>query len=208
MRILLATEGPSDEVVAQHLLEHVLGQVTVERKRFPARGFPIVYRLIGEFVRAGHFGHFDLLVLHFDLDNTLPDDFTNVSQSPRWNEIQSRIDETLTKLPTAHRNVELKIALMTPCKATEAWLAWGREDDKGRKWERKDHHTLKRQLFGEPPRRLVEKARVLVSELTNQMEANDDWPATLRWFVDELAKHQHPNPTAENDRSAREGDRE
>ena len=52
------------------------------------------------------------------------------------------------------------MALMTPSQATEAWLSWGREDESGEKWERKDRHNLKRRLFGNP----------LVPELIAQME--------------------------------------
>ena len=55
---------------------------------------------------------------------------------------------------------------MTPSQATEAWLSWGREDEAGR-----------------PPRGTVAKAETLTTELIAQMEANDDWPMTLRWFV-------------------------
>ena len=31
------------------------------------------------------------------------------------------------------------------------------------------------------------EAETLATELVAQMEANDDWPVTLRWFVEELA---------------------
>ena len=41
-------------------------------------------------------------------------------------------------------------------------------------------------LFGNPPRGMVAKAETLATELIAQMEANDDWPMTLRWFVNEL----------------------
>ena len=75
---------------------------------------------------------------------------------------------------------------MTPSQATEAWLSWGREDEAGRQWEHKDRHDLKRNLFGNPPRGMVAKAETLATELIAQMEANDGWPVTLRWFVDEL----------------------
>ena len=75
---------------------------------------------------------------------------------------------------------------MTPSQATDAWLSWGREDEAGRLWEHRDRHDLKRKLFGNPPRGMVAKAETLATELIAQMEANDDWPMTLRWFVEEL----------------------
>jgi hypothetical protein len=188
MRILLATEGPSDEVVAEQLIRNDLGAVSIDRKRFPARGFSVVERLIDVFVRAGQFGHYDLLVVHFDLDDTLPRNFTSLSQSKRWTGIQTRIIDTLASLPSANRLIPLKTLLMTPCRATEAWLAWGREGGSGRTWENADRRDLKRRLFGDPPRQLVEKSHVLASELIAQMGGNEDWPMTLKTFVDDLRK--------------------
>ena len=186
MRILLATEGGSDDVVAQRLIERFLGNVTIQQKRLPARSVNVIQRLAGDFVRAAYFGHYDMLVVHFDLDDTLPDRFTSADQSDRWHGITSRIKTTLTILPEAHRGNELKIVLMTPTQATEAWLSWGRENESGPKWERKDRHDLKQKLFGNPPRNIIEKAKLLTSDLIAQMQANDDWPVTLRWFVDKL----------------------
>ena len=75
---------------------------------------------------------------------------------------------------------------MSPSQATEAWLTWGRENEAGRLWEHRDRHHLKRKLFGNPPRGMVAKAEILTDELIAQMEANGDWPVTLRWFVEEL----------------------
>ena len=88
--------------------------------------------------------------------------------------------------PRSTSTAELQTVLMTPSQATEAWLSWGREDEAGRLWEHKDRHDLKRKLFGNPPRGTVAKAETLTTELIAQMEANDDWPMTLRWFVNEL----------------------
>ena len=75
---------------------------------------------------------------------------------------------------------------MTPSQATEAWLSWGREDEAGR-----------------PPRGTVAKAETLTTELIAQMEANDDWPMTLRWFVNELTMRKG---SEENDRGWRRSD--
>ena len=88
--------------------------------------------------------------------------------------------------PRSTSNRRLQTVLMTPSQATEAWLSWGREDEAGRLWEHRDRHDLKRKLFGNPPRAMVAKAETLATELIAQMEANDDRPVTLRWFVDEL----------------------
>jgi hypothetical protein len=187
VRILLATEGGSDEVVAHRLIDRYLGNnVTIQRKRMPGRGVDVIQRVAADCTRAAYFGHFDILIVHFDMDDTLPGGFADATQSSRWNDIRSRITTTLASLPEAHRTSELKMALMTPSQATEAWLSWGREDESGRKWEHKNRHDLKRRLFGNPPRGVVAKSEALAPELIAQMEANDDWPRTLRWFVDEL----------------------
>ena len=76
MRILLATEGGSDEVVAARLIERYLGKhVTVQRKRMPGRGVEVIRSVASDCTRAAYFGHYDLLVVHFDMDDTLPADF-------------------------------------------------------------------------------------------------------------------------------------
>lgn len=187
MRILLAAEGGSDEVVARRLIERYFGKnVTIDRKGMPGRGVDAIRRVASDCMRAAHFGHYDLVVVHFDMDDTLPADFTDPAQSSRWNQIRSQMTTTLSSLREAYRTSELKMALMTPSQATEAWLSWGREDESGRRWEHRSRHDLKQKLFGNPPRGMVAKAEALAPELIAQMEANDDWPRTLRWFVDEL----------------------
>lgn len=186
MRILLAAEGRSDEEVARRLIRQYLGPNTIESKSLPARGLPVILRLVPDFVRAACSGHYDLLVVHFDMDDTLPDGFIRADQSKRWCDVKTRIDTTLASLTGAQRRGELKIVLMTPRQATEAWLSWGRKNESGLKWEGKDARDLKRALFGNPPRRVVGKTKRLACELIAQMHENDDWPVTLRWFVDEL----------------------
>ena len=186
MRVLLATEGRSDEVVAHRLIEQYLGNVTIQPKSLPSRGVDSIQRIAADCARAAYFGHFDLLVVHFDMDDSLPDGFHDAAQSSRWGQVRSRIATTLSRLPDAHRTVELQTVLMTPSQATEAWLSWGHENETGRLWEHRDRHHLKRKLFGNPPRGMVAKAELLTDELIAQMEANDDWPVTLRWFVEQL----------------------
>lgn len=101
--------------------------------------------------------------------------------------IKTRIDKTLADLTGAQRRDGLKIVLMTPRRAVEAWLSWGRKNESGRMWEGKHTRNLKRELFGNPPRRVVKKTERLALDLIAQMHENDDWPVTLRWFVDELS---------------------
>lgn len=127
-----------------------------------------------------------MLVVHFDMDDTLPDRFVLAEQSDRWIEISSRINTTLASLPEAHRSSQLKIVLMTPREATDAWLTWGLKDESGPKWEFKDRHQLKRDLYGDPPRGMKDRAAILADRLIVQMQQNEDWPVTLRWFFDEL----------------------
>ena len=124
-----------------------------------------------------------MLVVHFDMDDTLPDGFTYARQSTRWIDINLRIGNTLASLTHTSRSAKLKVVLMTPRRAVEAWLSWGRNNKSGRMWEGEDTRILKRQLFGNPPRRVPEKAGVYTRDLIAQMHKNDDWPVTLRWFV-------------------------
>lgn len=44
MRVLLATEGESDEVVAQSLLNSQFGEVSIHPKSIPGRGVDIILR--------------------------------------------------------------------------------------------------------------------------------------------------------------------
>lgn len=186
MRILLAAEGPSDEMVARCLIEHYLDQVEIVPKKLPGRGLPALRRFASDCVRAGHYGRYELLVVHFDMDDTLPDGATHPDQSSRWRDIMSRIDATLNNLLRGRLRIKLRVVLMTPKQATEAWLSWARDNESGRKRERMDRWALKRELFGDPPRSVVKKAQTLAGGLIGQMRENDDWPVTLRWFVDDL----------------------
>ncbi len=186
MRVLLATEGESDEIVAEALIRRIHADAAIEKKKFPARGFSVVRRLIDTLARAAYFGHYDLLVVHFDLDDTLSGDFHHVGESPRWATIKSEIEATVENLPSADREGPLATILMAPCQSTESWLIWGVEDENGEKWERFHRHKLKRRLFGDPPRGLMEKTRLIIDNLTIQMDGNSAWPRSLRSFVESL----------------------
>ena len=75
---------------------------------------------------------------------------------------------------------------MTPCQSTEAWLAWGLENDDGPAWEQRSRHELKPRLFGLPPRGLVKKSESFVEDLKRQMNGKEQWPLSLRHSVDSL----------------------
>jgi hypothetical protein len=186
MRILLATEGESDEIVAQRLLIRSFPAATIEPKRFPARGFPVVLRLLPQIVRGAYFGHYDLLVVHFDLDSSLSPPFREVNQSGRWQEIRSNIDMVLSQLKPIGRESPLHSCLMTPCQSTDAWLAWAEENGVGESWEEQSRHELKHKLFGNPPRQIRKKAEALAGKLIAQMSSNASWPKSLVNFVEGL----------------------
>lgn len=187
MRILLAAEGLSDEVVARRLIERYVDQVEIDPKKLSKRGLPAIQRLASDFVRAGYFGYYDLLVVHFDMDDTLADGSTHPSESDRWRAIKSTVDSTLDHLRRSPRpGGRVKVVLMTPKQATEAWLSWARDNESGRKREGMDRRALKRELFGNPPRSVVTEVQTLAISLIDQMQENDDWPVTLKWFVDDL----------------------
>lgn len=190
MRILLVTEGESDEPVAVRLIRHVFADASVLAKSLPARGIAVVARQVEIWVRAAYFGHFDLLVIHFDLDDSISANFHDVSESKRWQEIRAAVDKVLESLPRSVRVNDLCVALMSPCQSTEAWLAWGIEDKDGRGWEKAQRHTLKTKLFGDPPRGLIRKAEVMAEKLIGQMAVNEKWPQSLRNFMDHLRSGQ------------------
>jgi hypothetical protein len=56
---------------ADRLLRSVFADAEVHPKRFPSRGIDVVKRLLHVVIRAAHFGFYDLLLIHFDLDDTL-----------------------------------------------------------------------------------------------------------------------------------------
>jgi hypothetical protein len=183
MRILLATEGESDEIVAERLLRKVFPDSQIQPKRMPARGIAVVRKLLTDIVRAAHFGHFELLVVHFDLDDTWPEPCEHVEESERWLEIRKEVDNLVAQLRNIPgRASPLHTIFMAPAQSTDAWLRWALMDGDGRKWERKDRHTLKRELFGNPARKLVEKASVYADRLLVQMKECNQWPRSLSDF--------------------------
>lgn len=191
MRILLASEGESDEVVAHGLIKKANPDAEIVAKRFPARGIAVVQKLLPDTVRAAHFGFFDLLIVHFDLDDTLPAHSLSVRASSRWEAIDKAIPATLTTLKgwqQVSRTGPLRHLLMAPSQAMDNWLAWGQEGGNGRDWERKSRHDLKSKLYGKPPIGMIEKAMQYTPSFLQQMDNNTDWPLSLREFWDALSQ--------------------
>ena len=186
MRILLATEGESDEIVATRLIARLEPMAVVVCKKYAHRGYPAVRRSVATLVRAGHYQLYDALVIHFDLDDTLPDGYRRISESQRWQEVSDLATNTQNQLGEVPRNHPLQIVRMAPRESTEAWLAWGKHNEDGGQWERKNRHSLKRALFGDPPRGIIEKSRPLTESLLALMDNNDSWPPSLRCFVELL----------------------
>src|SRR5437763_1577693 len=126
MRVQLAAEGPSDEIYGTGLITPFCPGATVVCKSFPAPGFSIVERLAPMLPRAGHFGFYELLVVHFDIDDTLGGALVlDVVASPRWKKIDETIRGGLAGLPQSGRAATLQFALMAPCQSTDAWVTWG-----------------------------------------------------------------------------------
>ncbi len=186
IRILLAAEGESDEIIAESLIKLSWTQVEIVRKHFPARGIAMVRKTIPTLVKAAHFQGYDALVVHFDLDDTVPANFCNVNESPRWQEINGKITETISRLKDVHRERPVTWTLMTPAQATEAWLIWGRDNQDGTKWESMNRHLLKEKLFGQPPRKIVETTTELSPSLINQLGGESKRPRSLEQFLESL----------------------
>jgi len=186
MRILLAAEGESDEIVAEALIKLIYSKAEIVRKRFPARGIEMVRRSIPTLVKATHYQRFDALVVHFDLDDTVPAVFESVCDSPRWQEICEKITKTIPSLKDVQRQRPVLWTLMAPAQATDAWLIWGRDNQDGTMWESKNRHTLKESLFGQPPRNIVETATTLSQSLLTQLDGESKKPRSLEQFLDSV----------------------
>jgi hypothetical protein len=186
-RILLATEGESEEVVAVHILGHLWPGALVDPKKYTTRGFPVVRRSVPLLAKAAYYGHYDLLVVHFDLDDTLEmTDDTTVSESVRWQDIYNRIHTTLNSLPFVGRAKAVRVALMAPCQSTDAWLTWAIAAGDGRKWEKKNRLKLKTDIFGTPPMGIIKKSETIAPFLIKRMIEEPIWPISLRAFEDQV----------------------
>jgi len=185
-RFLLATEGPSEDVVGDRLLSFLCPGASVDRKQFPARGISILMGDSPIYARAGHYGCYDAVVIQFDLDDTLSHrQDKHPFYSQRWQDIHKVVHDTLYQLPPEIRQHPLRVVLMAPCQSTDAWLWWGMIGGDGKSVERKHRHDLKAKLYGSPPRRIVDKAKSYVEQLVTRMQSADrsSWPDSLIAFV-------------------------
>ena len=187
-RILLVAEGGSDEVIAEAILRWKYPTATIDRKGFPARGFRVVHRSTKTVARAAHFGHYDLLVVHFDLDDSLVSDPFDPTRSVRIQAIRDIIEQTFDQLPAAGRSCRSRCSLMAARQSTDAWVAWGSAGGIGCEWEKKDRRQVKAMLYKSPPRNMIEKATEYAPGLLERMrtEAHDQWPASLLAFFQSL----------------------
>lgn len=186
MRILLATEGPTDEIVASAIIRRVLPDAIIDLKKFAARGIPVVKRGAPGFARAAHFGHHDALVIHFDLDGHAHGTEGLPSGVARHVAIDDAVCRTLDSLPDAGRASRVRVVYMTPIESTDAWLQWALENGDGTEWEQKNRHYLKRLVFGDPPRGFIRKTQEIIPELLMRMSASDAWPNQLTAFEEAL----------------------
>jgi hypothetical protein len=190
-RILLATEGTSDEAVACGLIKNVCDGVVIDSFRFPARGFPIVKSFATTLARAAYFGFYDALVVDFDIDDGL--DMTKVIDGKeieyctRWQDMARRIHDSLNSFQHIGRTTSVKVVFMSGCQSTDAWLMWAVNGGPGKQWECRDRHELKIRLYGNPPLRMSEKAPLYVERLIDYMPQNSNWPLSLRFFMDQLS---------------------
>src|SRR5687768_14646512 len=137
MRVFLSTEGASDEVIAESLILSVDPFATIIKKTFTSRGFNVVRSLIPICVRAAHFGHFDALIVHFDLDATLPLGFNSVKESDRWQHAAQRVSDIQNALEMGGRTRGLATVFMAPCQSTDSWIDWALYGGDGQLCERK-----------------------------------------------------------------------
>jgi hypothetical protein len=188
IRVLLATEGPSDDVVIKSILTGIFGLVQIDTKSFTSRGISVVMKAVPNVVRAAHFGYYGILVIHFDLNGThnISRD-QDVTIATRRIEVEKIIVETKKELRSIPRAYDTSILLATPCQSTDAWLCWGNEGGKGVEWEKIERHSCKTRLYGDPPRSTTEKALQyvpnLISRATQESEA---MPISLRTLLSEV----------------------
>jgi hypothetical protein len=161
-------------------MRHSNADVQIDCKAFPSRGWQIVQKLAPVVARAAYFGHYDILVVHFDCD-----DGPIEGDGSRRSEISRAIDSVLSALPEAHRQRPVESVLCSPCEATDAWLMWGQQGGNGMSWERMPRKTLKEELYGNPPRRMRERAAGYAPALISRMTSSDQWPQTLKMLSDD-----------------------
>lgn len=148
-RLLLAAEGPVDEIVLRALClewrEFAANDIII--KQFPARGIAQVLRLAPEIVRAAHFGYYDVLLIHADADAT-PDHVAG-HHEPRCRTcmLQSVVDTTLERVGARSGMIRLQVVLAIPRQTTDAWLLWGRDNGDGKRVEEIPRYEVKRRVY-------------------------------------------------------------
>lgn len=194
VRILLAAEGESDEIVAKHLLRKYISEAEIVPKNFPARGFPIVRRALPTLISAAHCQHYDMLVIHFDIDDSMKPGSHSVKESTRWSTLWDEVSrlKSEAKSKIVGRQEELQVAFMAPNQSTEAWLQWGISGGNGASWEAMNRRELKKELFGDPPRGMRNKTELHIGRLLAQLDTNSQWPPSLRTFIEQISEY-HEN---------------
>ena len=173
-RILVATEGTTDEAVADRLIRRQFPNAMVNFKKFPSRGIDTVIALTPAIVRAAHFGIYDILVILFDLNGTLKASSSKEpSNSQRWKKIDSLATTTLEVLAMLPARAHiLRIVYMAPVESTEAWLAWGKNGRAGASWEAMPRWSIKVGLFGTPPIPTKQMVLEMADSILSQMDIN------------------------------------
>lgn len=186
IRVLLAAEGESDEIVISAILNHRTTSLQIDRKVMPSRGIHVVLGLAPLITRAAYFGFHDVLVIHADADDT-----SATGPNSRKQSVGDIMAGTLERLPEIHRPRPLQPIACCPRQATDAWMIWARNGGDGRSWESMNRHEIKGFLYGSPPVEIRAKAEALSSQLIDRMEASDLWPDSLLAFVTEWEAAMH-----------------
>ncbi|MBI5496666.1 MAG: hypothetical protein HY904_16720 [Deltaproteobacteria bacterium] len=181
MRVLVAAEGPVDEVVLGMLRQRVGAEVTY--KTFQSRGIDQVLRLATDVVRAAHFGGFDLLVIHADADDSPPHQPAHVEARCRVCRLEACVATAMPTLRDIGRASPLRTVVAVPCQSTDAWLLWGRDDGAPTAVEQRHRHDVKRALFGE--RKSGHEAAALgwVGQLRDRLDRGEMPPEALQRVV-------------------------
>lgn len=188
IRIMIATEGKTDETVCEEILRDNFVECDIQRKRFTSRSFQTVLKATPQIIKAAHYGLFDIVVIHFDLDSTLRNgDLRNLSASDRWVAFWDKAKAEIARLnEVPARRERLKYVLMTPHESVEAWLAWGAAGGNGTSFELMARKTLKTGLYGDTPFPTDQQISELTQSLIQRLSRDRQWPLTLRRFIHDL----------------------
>ena len=194
--VMLATEGPVDEVVLTELLVGLLGVAhdDVTSKRFPARGIQSLTRLLPDVIAAAHWAGHHLLIVHADIDDSPSHEDAHVEPDCRRCQLEAIVAAKMLDVkPRA--GAPLRIALVLPRPTTDAWLLWGRDDGDRVRIESTDRHLIKRKIF---PQRYatVDRARELAPTMLTRLESGELPPPSLAAALADIQKRLAP-PSAD-----------